>query len=95
MRKAALLVATAGLIAGAALYRSFLRGPILTWGATEDEAGRRLPGDELLDDADGVSTRAIDDQRSALLRSGRGSPRWGRRRAAAPTPTTGSRTCSA
>jgi hypothetical protein len=32
----------------------------LTWGATEVEAAARLPGDELLERADGVSTRAID-----------------------------------
>ena len=37
-----------------------LRGPILTWGATEAEANARLPGDELLEAADGVATRAID-----------------------------------
>jgi len=36
-----------------------LRQPILTWGATSEEAGSRLPGDELLEDADGISTRAI------------------------------------
>jgi hypothetical protein len=36
-----------------------VRRPILTWGATSDEACSRLPGDELLEDADGVSTRAI------------------------------------
>lgn len=36
-----------------------LRRRILTWGATADEAARRLPGDELLPDADVVSTRAI------------------------------------
>jgi len=36
-----------------------MRRPILTWGATADEAGLRLPGDELLERADGVSTRAI------------------------------------
>lgn len=36
-----------------------LRRPILTWGATNEEATSRLPGDELLEDADGVSTRAI------------------------------------
>ena len=36
-----------------------LRRPILTWGATSEEAASRLPGDELLEDADGVSTRAI------------------------------------
>jgi hypothetical protein len=41
------------------VYRRFLRAPILTWGATPDEASRRLPGDELLEDADGVATRAI------------------------------------
>jgi hypothetical protein len=41
-----------------ALY-PLLRRPILTWGATTDEAASRLPGDELLEDADGVSTRAI------------------------------------
>jgi hypothetical protein len=42
----------------AALYLP-LRRPILTWGATSEEATSRLPGDELLEDADGVSTRAI------------------------------------
>jgi hypothetical protein len=41
-----------------ALY-PLLRRPILTWGATSDEAASRLPGDELLEEADGVSTRAI------------------------------------
>ncbi|MDX6455433.1 MAG: hypothetical protein QOD48_1540, partial [Gaiellaceae bacterium] len=30
-----------------------LRTPILTWGATTEEAASRLPGDELLEDADG------------------------------------------
>jgi len=43
-----------------ALYQLFLRRPILMWGATDSEATSRLPGDELLEDADGVSTRAID-----------------------------------
>jgi hypothetical protein len=33
---------------------------MLTWGATRQEADSRLPGDELLDGADGISTRAID-----------------------------------
>src|SRR5438552_18091600 len=42
----------------AALY-PLLRRPILTWGATSEEAASRLPGDQLLEDADGVSTRAI------------------------------------
>jgi hypothetical protein len=46
-----------------------LRGPILTWGATGEEAAARLPGDELLEDADGVATRAItiDASASAVL----------------------------
>jgi hypothetical protein len=48
------------LVALGALYFRFLREPILTWGATESEAAARLPGDELLEDADGVATRAIE-----------------------------------
>src|SRR5205807_5430328 len=46
------------LVAARALY-PLLRRPILTWGATSEEAASRLPGDELLEDADGVSTRAV------------------------------------
>lgn len=53
------VVAALGAIA-CVLYRALLRQPILTWGATEAEATSRLPGDELLEDADGVSTRAIE-----------------------------------
>jgi hypothetical protein len=49
----------AGVLAGGALLYAKLRPRILTWGATADEAAARLPGDELLDDADGVATRAI------------------------------------
>ncbi|MHB1569332.1 MAG: SRPBCC family protein [Solirubrobacteraceae bacterium] len=45
--------------AGCALYWTLARRPILTWGATAAEATMRLPGDELLKDADGVATRAI------------------------------------
>ena len=41
------------------LYRKLVRQPVLTWGATAEEADERLPGDELLEDADGVATRAI------------------------------------
>jgi hypothetical protein len=37
-----------------------MRRPILTWGATETEAAGTLPGDELLPEPDGESTRAID-----------------------------------
>jgi hypothetical protein len=50
------IAAGAGIVAA---YRRFLRDPLLTWGATAEEAGSRLPGDELLEDADVVSTRAI------------------------------------
>jgi hypothetical protein len=54
MRNAALaLLATFGV-----LY-PLLRRPILTCGATSEEAASRLPGDELLEDPDRVSTRAI------------------------------------
>ena len=42
-----------------AVYFRLLRRPILTWGATDEEAVERLPGDELLENADGVATRAI------------------------------------
>jgi hypothetical protein len=42
-----------------ALYVSVLRRRILNWGATGEEATSPLPGDELLEDADGVATRAI------------------------------------
>jgi len=60
------LFAAAALAAALAeTYRRFLRGPILTWGATADEAARRLPGDELLEVADLVATRAITIQAPA------------------------------
>ena len=58
MHRRALIVTAAALVGGV-LYRSLLRGPILTWGATREEASARLPGDELLERADGVATRAI------------------------------------
>jgi hypothetical protein len=47
-------------VALGALYLRFLRTSILTWGATDEEAAARLPGDELLEAADGVATRAIE-----------------------------------
>jgi hypothetical protein len=52
-------VALGSIGAAAILYRLLLRRPILNWGATSDEANARLPGDELLEEADGVATRAI------------------------------------
>jgi hypothetical protein len=48
-----------GLVGLGGLYGMLLRRPILNWGATAEEASSRLPGDELLEGADGVSTRAI------------------------------------
>jgi hypothetical protein len=57
MRRGPVALVLAG--AFAALYQLVLRRPILTWGATEAEATSRLPGDELLERADGVATRAI------------------------------------
>jgi hypothetical protein len=54
------IVAAATAAALAALYTRVLREPIVNWGATGGEASARLPGDELLEHADGVSTRAIE-----------------------------------
>jgi len=52
-------VAFGSIAVAAMLYRLLLRRLILNWGATDAEANSRLPGDELLEDADGVATRAI------------------------------------
>ncbi len=54
------LVALALAVILAATYESLLRQRILNWGATDAEARARLPGDELLENADGISTRAIN-----------------------------------
>jgi hypothetical protein len=49
-----------GLAAGLmASYPAMFRSRCLTWGATPEEIARRLPGDELLESANIVSTRAI------------------------------------
>src|SRR3954452_11480286 len=56
MRSSRVFVVAVVLGAG---YRALLRRLILTWGATGAEAEAWLPGDELLEDADGVSTRAV------------------------------------
>ena len=56
---AAVMTAVLSLVAVEAIYRRFFRRWILDWGATPDEASRRLPGDELLPEADIVATRAI------------------------------------
>jgi hypothetical protein len=52
--------AVLGAVAFGLVYARFLRKPILAWGATDEEASARFPGDELLEDADGVATRAIN-----------------------------------
>ena len=44
---------------GAIAYPLFFRRQCLTWGATAEEASGQLPGDELLPEADLVSTRAV------------------------------------
>src|SRR6185312_5121431 len=41
------------------LYALLFRRRVLTWGASAAEAAESLPGDELLADADGTSTRAV------------------------------------
>ncbi len=50
------LVAGAGLVAG---YVLAIRPRILTWGATDEEVERPLPGDDLVPDPQMVSTHAI------------------------------------
>jgi hypothetical protein len=47
------------LLAVLAVLAPRVRRMVTTWGATRDEADARLPGDELLEHPDGVSTRAI------------------------------------
>jgi hypothetical protein len=58
------LAAAAGYLA----YRKRFRDWLLHWGATPDEVERRLPGDELMEYPDVVSTRviAIDAPPSAV-----------------------------
>ncbi len=59
MRMKSIACSAAALAGVTALYRIYVRDSILNWGATRDEAAARLPGDELLEDADDVATRAI------------------------------------
>jgi hypothetical protein len=54
-----MLTTAAGTAVALETTRRLVRTPVLTWGATDEEAARRLTGDELLEDADVVSTRAI------------------------------------
>ncbi len=57
MKRTVSLLLAALVMAG--LYFGLLRRPVLTWGATDEEANGPLEGDELLPDSDGCSTRAI------------------------------------
>ncbi len=73
MRTATKVLVPVGVTAAATLavretYRRALRTPVLTWGATPEEAAESLPGDELLEAADVVSTRAVtvDAPRAAV-----------------------------
>ncbi len=64
MRKLSAGTRVAGAVAlaaalGAASYPVLFRRRCLTWGAWPDEVSRKLPGDELLPDAEIVSTRAV------------------------------------
>jgi hypothetical protein len=54
-RRAAILTTVTVASTAAAVARQQLRN----WGATPDEQSRRLPGDELIEDAVSVTTRAI------------------------------------
>ena len=58
MRRTILTGAVGALLTGT--YLLVLRRPVMTWGSQPEEADGRLPGDELLEEADGVATRAID-----------------------------------
>ena len=48
------------LLAATALYLAVLRPWHMTWGATGAESEGPVPGDELMPDADIVSTRAVE-----------------------------------
>jgi hypothetical protein len=58
MRHRARVLLAAGGALG--LYFALLRRRVMTWGARPVDADAPLPGDALLDHADGVSTRAIE-----------------------------------
>ncbi len=57
LRRGGLTLGSIGI--GAFVYQRLVRRPILNWGATDAEVRATLPGDELLEGADGVATRAI------------------------------------
>jgi hypothetical protein len=58
-KRTSVAAGTALAALGSLAYPLFFRRWCLTWGARPGEVSRKLPGDELLADADLVSTRAI------------------------------------
>jgi hypothetical protein len=50
----------AAAVVGRREHQRYLRGWVLTWGATPIEVERPLPGDELLESPDVLATRAIE-----------------------------------
>jgi hypothetical protein len=59
-RTARIALGTAAAGAGLlAVYAKLVRPRAMRWGATEEEAARPLPGDEVVARADYVATRAI------------------------------------
>jgi len=60
VKLARLALGAAGIATGAAtLYLSFGREPCLTWGATDEEVRREMPGDGLLANPEILATRAV------------------------------------
>lgn len=53
------LLVVCGAAVAALVYQRAIRSWQLRWGATDDEVGRALPGDDVLPSADLVATRAI------------------------------------
>src|SRR4051812_23088582 len=53
------VIAAAAGVAAAAVYALLVRPWHLRWGATDEEAGEPLPGDDLRSDANVVATHAI------------------------------------
>lgn len=61
VRRVAAAVGAGALVTAvaAAAYPALLRTRCLTWGATPEEVGRQMPGDDLLPEPDLVATRAV------------------------------------
>jgi hypothetical protein len=61
VRRVAAAFGAGALVTGvaAAVYPALLRARCLTWGATPEEVGRQMPGDDLLPEPDLLATRAV------------------------------------